>query len=136
MRGALGGDENVRRIREHLEKLRVEGRALPARDGKPNLSVIAQACGFDRGVFYSNQMVKMLLDEAMGLLGLDDGQPKPEHAFAEARLREEAKARSDVRSKALEEEVLRLRAENARLKAENERFRALRTLMAETGRLP
>ena len=35
-----------------------------------------------------------------------------------------------------EDLILELRAENARLKAELERFRALRRLMAETGRMP
>jgi hypothetical protein len=32
--------------------------------------------------------------------------------------------------------VLRLRADNASLRAENERYRALRQLLAETGRVP
>ncbi|MDO9710756.1 DUF6262 family protein [Paracraurococcus lichenis] len=123
-------------MRSYLDALRAEGRGLPGRDGKPNLSVIAEACEFDRGVFYANQMAKMLLDEATGQLGLDDGRARPATGFEEARLREEAKARLDGYTKALEEEVLRLRAENARLKAENESLRAIRTLMSETGRMP
>lgn len=136
MRGVLKGEENARRLRDYLTALRTERRGLPSRDGRPNLSIIAEACGFDRGVFYANQMAKMLLDEATAELGLDDGMPEPADAFEEARIREEAKVRSDGRAKALEEEVLRLRAENARLKSENERMRAIRTLMADTGRIP
>ncbi|WP_287786721.1 DUF6262 family protein [Acidiphilium sp.] len=132
----LKGEENARRLRDYLVALREEGRGLPARDGRPNLSSIAEACGFDRGVFYANQMAKILLDEAIAELGLDNGGPKPADAFEEAQIREEAKARTDGRTKALEEEVLRLRAENAQLKSENERMRAIRALMAETGRTP
>ena len=136
MRGAAKGEENVRRLRAYLDALRAERRGLPARDGRPNLSVVAEACGFDRGVFYANQAAKVLLDEATTALGLDDGRPEPADAFEAAHIRQEIKARVDGRTKALEEEVLRLRAENARLKAENERMRALRVLMAETGRMP
>jgi hypothetical protein len=122
MRGVAGGDDNARRLIDYIGGLRAERRGLPARDGRPNLSVIAQACGFDRGVFYTNQRAKLLLDEATAEVGLDDGWPAPATAFEAAQIREEAKARTDSRSKALEEEILRLRAENARLKAENERI--------------
>jgi hypothetical protein len=135
-RGVQQGEENVRRLRAYIAALEAENRGLPARDGRPNLSVIAEACGFDRGVFYSNQAAKLLLDDALGRLGLDTGRPADLTAFDQARLREEGKARADGRSKGLEEELLRLRAENASLRAENERFRALRRLLAETGRVP
>ncbi len=136
MRGVQKGEENVRRLSIYLDELAAEKRGLPARDGRPNLSVIAEVCGFDRGVFYSNQAAKMLLDDARRRLGLDTGAPADLTAFEQARLREESKARSDGRSKSLEEEVLRLRADNASLRAENERYRALRQLLADTGRLP
>jgi hypothetical protein len=136
MRGVGGGEDNARRLSEYIGGLRAVQRGLPSRDGKPNLSVIAEACGFDRGVFYTNQAAKMLLDGATAELGLDNGLPPAGTAFDEARIREEVKAKADRRTKELEEEVLRLRAENARLKSENERFKAIRTLMAETGRMP
>ena len=136
MRGVVGGEDNARRLSEYIGGLRAVQRGLPSRDGKPTLSVIAHACGFARGVFYTNQAVKMLLDGATAEVGLDNGLPPPGTAFDEARIREEVKAKADRRTKELEEEVLRLRAANARLKSENERFKAIRTLMAETGRMP
>ncbi len=136
MRGVARGEENVRRLGIYLDELAAEKRGLPARDGRPNLSVVAEACGFDRGVFYTNQTAKMLLDDAYRRLGLDTGAPADLTAFEQVRLREEGKARSDGRSRSLEDELLRLRAENAGLRAENERYRALRQLLAETGRVP
>ncbi|MDX8449862.1 DUF6262 family protein [Mesorhizobium sp. VK25A] len=135
-RGVQQGEENVRRLRAYLKGLETAQRCLPSRDGRPNLSAIADACGFDRGVFYANQTAKLLLDEAYRNLGLEEATVAAPTAFDQARLREETKARADVRSKALEEEVLRLRAENAKLREENERFRALRRLLADTGRIP
>ncbi|WP_372398675.1 DUF6262 family protein [Azospirillum sp. HJ39] len=132
----LKGEDNVRRLQSYLRALEEEGRGLPARDGRPNLSVIASACGFDRGVFYANQAAKLILDEATTALGLEADTHRPQTAFAEARIQQETKARSDVRTKSLEEEVMRLRAENAQLRSENERLRAVRRLMAETGRMP
>ena len=136
MRGVQKGEENVRLLGVYLEALASEKRGLPAHDGRPNLSIIAEACAFNRGVFYSNQTAKMLLDDAHRRLGLDTGTPADLNAFEQARLREEGKARSDRRSRSLEDEVLRLRAENAGLRAENERYRALRQFLAETGRVP
>lgn len=120
MRGVAGGDDNARRLIDYIGGLRAARRGLPARDGRPNLSLIAQACGFDCGVYYTNQRAKLLLDEATAEFGLDDSRPGPATAFEEAQIRGEAKARTDSRSKALEEEILWLRAENAQLKAENE----------------
>jgi hypothetical protein len=103
VRGVQKGEENVRRLGVYLDEMTAEGRGLPARDGRPNLSVIAEACAFDRGVFYSNQTAKMLLDDAHRRLGLETGVPVDNTAFEQARLREEGKARSDGRSRSLEE---------------------------------
>lgn len=137
MRGVAKGEENARRLQAYLDDLKAKRRGLPVRDGRPNLSVISSACGFDRGVFYQNEAAKLLLDEALGTLGLDRGDDQEGRtAFDEARIREEGKAYLDRRTKLLEEEVLRLRAENARLRSENDRMRAIRTLMADTGRMP
>ena len=135
-RGVQQGEENVRRLRIYLNALASDRRGLPARDGRPNLSVIAEACGFDRGVFYTNQAAKMLLDDAHRRLGLDIGPTTDLTPFEQAQLREEGKIRADGRLKALEDEVLRLRAENSSLRKENERFRAIRLLLADSGRLP
>jgi hypothetical protein len=135
MRGVQQGEENVRRLNVYIKELSAEKRGLPARDGRPNLSIIAEACGFDRGVFYSNQKAKVILDEAYRGLGLDIGVAADLTAFEEAQLREESKSRADNRSKSLEQEILRLRAEIASLRAENARYRALRELLANTGRV-
>ncbi len=134
MRGVPKGEDNVRRLQAYLESLAQAGRGLPQRDGRPNLSIIASACGFDRGVFYANQAAKLILDEAVAGLGLETEVQQT--AFAAAVIQEEKKARADKRTKSLEEEIIRLRAENAQLRAENERLRAVRHLMAETGRMP
>jgi hypothetical protein len=136
VRGVPKGEENVRLLGVYVAELATMRRGLPARDGRPNLSVIADACGFDRGVFYNNDAAKEVLDKAHRRLGLDTGTADEMPAFDQAWLREEGKVRDDGRSKSLEEEVLRLRAENASLRAENARYRALRELLAETGRLP
>lgn len=136
MRGVPKGEENVRLLGVYVDELAAMRRGLPARDGRPNLTVIADACGFDRGVFYTNEVAKKVLEKAHRRLGLDAGTPDEMTGFDRARLREENKVRDDARSKSLEEEVLRLRAENASLRAENARYRALRELLAETGRLP
>jgi hypothetical protein len=136
MRGAAKGQENAQRLAVYFAALRAEKRGLPARDGRPNLSVIAHACGFDRGVFYANQTAKVMLDDAVAELGLDDGRPYPANAFEAAQLRDETKVRGEGRSRALEDELLRLRAENAQLRAELVRLRAVQNLMANMGRMP
>ncbi len=136
MRGIPKGEENVRLLEVYVAELAAIRRGLPSRDGRPNLSVIADACGFDRGVFYNNDAAKEVLKKALRRVGLDTGPPDEVPAFDRTRLREETKVRDDGKSKSLEEEVLRLRAENASLRAENARYRALRELLAETGRLP
>jgi len=136
LRGEHGGEENVRRFNTYVAALRKEKRGLPARNGGPNLSAIAKVCGFDRGVFYSNEGVKLLLNEAWEELGLDDGRPEPTTAYEAARLKDEAKSRGNSRIDGLEQEVLLLRAENAQLKAEAAKYKALQQLMIATGRMP
>lgn len=135
-RGELGGQENAKRLRTYIDVLRADRRGVPARGDGPNLSAIAKACGFDRGVFYSNEEVKLLLNEAWEELGLDNGRPEPTTAYEAARLKDEAKSRGDSRVSGLEQEVLLLRAENAQLKAEHAKYKALQRLMIETGRMP
>jgi hypothetical protein len=64
VRGVPKGEENVRLLGVYLDELAAIGCGLPARDGRPNLSVIADACGFGRGVFYNNDAAKKVLDDA------------------------------------------------------------------------
>lgn len=67
-RGVQQSEENVRRLKALIDLLDSQNRGLPARDGRPNLSALGEACQFDRGVFYSNQKAKLLLDDALGRL--------------------------------------------------------------------
>lgn len=135
-RGELGGERNVVLLQTYISELAAQGRGVPVRAGRPNLSVIAEACGFDRGVFYQNSTAKSLLDAAVAELGFATSSAKSTDAYDEARLKDESKSLDNRRLKALEEENLYLRAENSQLRAENIRFRALQQLMANTGRMP
>lgn len=84
--------------------------ALPARDGKVNMSAVALGAGFDRQVLYKNPECARLLDEAVrekGLAGVEsrDG------------------AAADPQKVALERRVRQLEKMNASLMAENEALR-------------
>lgn len=136
VRGELGGQENAKRLRAYLDVLRADRRGVPTRGNGPNLSAIAKACGFDRGVFYSNLDVKLLLNEAWEELGLDDGRSEPTTAYEAARLKDEMKSPRNGRIDGLEQEVLLLRAENAQLKADAAKYKALQQLMISSGRIP
>lgn len=99
VRGELGGFENVKRLHTYIDALRKDRRGLPQRAGGPNLSAIAKACGFDRGVFYTNEEAKFLLDDAQRELGLDHEVRQPSSAFEAARLKDEIKAPLDKRTR-------------------------------------
>lgn len=57
------GVENVARLHAYLDGLASNGDPLPMRAGKPNMSAIALACGFDRQVLYKNPAAVALIDE-------------------------------------------------------------------------
>jgi hypothetical protein len=65
----LGGDEN--RLRVYLDDLSGKGQPLPRRAGKPNLAVIARACGFDRNVFYRHAAMMRVLEEFAANSGIE-----------------------------------------------------------------
>lgn len=137
VRGVKGGEENLRRLTDYISGLQSAGRGVPWRGNGPNLSMIATACGFDRGVFYSNTAAKALIDDAVIRFGRDskphtgvgNGSPTPATV-------DDTKEVRGKRAAAMESEILLLRAENAQLRAENARFSALQRVMAETGRMP
>jgi hypothetical protein len=54
--------EHAETLRLHLEHLWKRQEPLPRRAGRPNLTSLAAACGFDRGVFYSNEVVAAHLE--------------------------------------------------------------------------
>lgn len=126
--GAEAGAENVRRLEEYLEALAAEGRPLPWRNGKPNHSAIALACGFDRQVLYKNPGAKRLLVEAVAELGLDG--PEPIETTTEIPKGD----RRDRRIQKLEQENAALRAELTELRERTRRLQHVETHMAETGR--
>lgn len=60
--GRAVGEENVSRLMTYLNSLEQEGTGVPMSGGKPNLSAIALACGFDRQVLYKNPACRSLLE--------------------------------------------------------------------------
>ena len=130
MSGAEAGAENVRRLRDYLDALRAEGRPLPERNGRANVSAIALACAFDRQVLYKNPSAKALLDEAVARLGLArvedadavDAKPKP------------ANDPRDRRIHKLEQENVALKAEVVELRHRLRRVAHVESHMADTGR--
>lgn len=130
MSGAAAGAENVRRLREYIDALVAEGRPLPVRNGKPNVSAIALACGFDRQVLYKNPAAKEALDAAVALAGLVAGDPEAADEKPEVR----APDRRDRRIHKLEQENAALRGEVAGLRERLRRLQHVESHMVETGR--
>ncbi|MDT7953871.1 MAG: DUF6262 family protein [Acetobacteraceae bacterium] len=134
--GPQKGADNVERLRAYLAGLGGEGRALPERGGKVNVSAVALACGFDRNVLYTNPAAKALLEGALSTLGLAG----PERAEAAPPAASGPDPR-DRRINQLEQANASLKAENGALRAERnglrERLRRLEHIeahMVETGR--
>jgi hypothetical protein len=126
--GADVGKEHVERLREYLHTLRTEGKPLPARDGRPNLSAIALACGFGRWVFYDNSAARELLERFAKEFGLEEKDGAPEQEV-------------DTEKRLLKARILQLEQRNAALKAENDGLRRklkqyahIEEHMIETGR--
>lgn len=123
--GAIGA-EHVVRLRLYLSDVE----ALPARGGKLNVTAVALACGFDRGVLYTNGECKRLLQEAIVAKGLEG-------------LTERAITPTDDRCRRLEQQVSQLEQRIAAISAENEALRTklkrlghVESHMIATGRLP
>lgn len=66
MLGAFAAHESSRTpaaaVQSYLRELEQRGEKLPLRDGKPNKTAIAKACGFHRNVLYSNAQAIDLLN--------------------------------------------------------------------------
>ncbi|MBM6581666.1 hypothetical protein ILT44_15825 [Microvirga sp. BT689] len=128
--GAEAGAENLERLRRYLAALQAEGKPLPERNGRVNVSAVALACGFDRQVLYKNPAAKAELDAAVGRMGLEtgaaaDGSDKPAAATPDRR---------DRRIHQLEQENAALRAEVAGLREQIRRMRHVEEHMTESGR--
>lgn len=136
--GRERGAENVAVLRAYLDALGAEGRRLPERGGRVNLSAVALSCGFDRQVLYANPGARTLLEDAVGRLGLDlPDQPRTAAdpaAPGAADPRDRRIHRLEQTNTELKAENTALRAERNRLRAEVERLRHVEAHMVETGR--
>ncbi|MBJ3784190.1 hypothetical protein [Devosia sediminis] len=122
------GVENVARLQAYLDGLAAVGEPLPMRAGKPNMSAIALACGFDRQVLYKNPAAVALIDEIVARA------PARE---PEADTDPEEKPRSDRRDQRimqLEQQLAAARAENAGLRERLRRLQHIEEHVTETGR--
>ena len=127
--GVEVAQEYVDALQEYLENL--GDNPLPRYGVDLNKSVIAKECGFDRQVFRTNPRCAEILS------GADDRDRKANLTRLEqAEADREQKAKVDGNQMALEEENLRLKAENAALRRDLDRFTRLSAVLAETGRLP
>jgi hypothetical protein len=86
-------EEIVTAVKEYTKRLRDNVEPLPERSGKINVSAVAEACGFDRGRFYSNKEANDILDDyalEFGLRGIEvrDSQEDSEKLFLEQRVNE------------------------------------------------
>jgi hypothetical protein len=128
-RGVEVAQEHVDALIEYLERHKEE--ALPRYGVDLNKSLIAKECGFNRQVFRTNPRCAEILGNA------DDRDRKANLTRLEqAEADRELKAKVDGNQMALEEENLRLKAENASLRRDLDRMKRLSAVIAETGRLP
>ncbi|HVI90618.1 MAG TPA: hypothetical protein VM659_20125 [Dongiaceae bacterium] len=124
-------EEHVETLLAYIEGIEERREPLPRRAGELNRSEIARACGFDRNVLRTNPRCKALIDEA------DEKDRKANYdQLHQAEMRREEKSKTDRDRSALEEQNLRLMAENASLRREVERLRRVEDLMLHTGKTP
>lgn len=125
------GAEHAAVLKAHLDALWQRQEPLPRRAGRPNLTTIAAACGFDRGVFYSNEAVASHLaayderDRVRFYDKLEQSELKREKA--------EAAAKYD---RGLVERVIELEALVTSQARDLERLRRLEAMMCKEGILP
>lgn len=122
------GAENVERLKAYLDGLAGAGEPLPMRAGRPNMSAIALACGFDRQVLYKNPAAVALIDAVVARTPpsvvdvADDPDEKPKTD------------RRDNRIMQLEQQLAAARAENAGLRDRLRRLQHVEDHVVETGR--
>ena len=110
------GEENVERLRAYLDELKESGNRLPARNGQPDKSAIALACGFNRQTLYNNPEAVALLGRAVEEIGLDAKGKVPSDSKA-AHMQHQMDRR-DRRIQQLEESLQARIAENQWLRQE------------------
>lgn len=126
--GAEIGLENVARLKAYLDGLASAGEPLPMRAGKPNMSAIALACGFDRQVLYKNPAAVALIE------GVVAQMPPAETDTADGPEEKPKSDRRDSRIMQLEQQLAAARAENAGLRERLRRLQHIEDHVAETGR--
>jgi hypothetical protein len=136
------GQENTDRLKAYLDALRLAGLSLPLRKGRPNLSAIAAACGFDRQVLYHNPGAATLLSAATQHWQAHNTPSSLEcrGQSLEERLTDRLQAR-ERRIAEVEGQLLAARAENEELRKQvsqleerNARLRHFEAHALETGR--
>lgn len=122
------GAENVARLQTYLDGLAATGEALPMRAGKPNMSAIALACGFDRQVLYKNPAAVALIEGEVAKL------PAAGSESASGPDEKPKSDRRDNRIMQLEQQLAAARAETAGLRERLRRLQHIENHVAETGR--
>ena len=103
--GQQVGADNVNKLKAYLDGVE----AVPARGGKVNVTAIAEACGFDRGVLYQNPTAKKMLAEAVEMKGLKGTEVRAEKADMDRLVLENKVASLESKNSALVAEVYELK---------------------------
>lgn len=120
------GAEYTDTLARYFNRLREEGRGLPARNGKVSISAVAQASGVDKQSLYKNSHCRALLEQAAINLGLSGiGQRRgelPQDSWKDERILN------------LEQKVASLQAEVEGLRHQVNRYAHIEQHLVETGR--
>lgn len=119
------GQESVEALQKYLEALKVEGRGLPARNGKVSVSAVALALGTDRQTLYKNSSCRELLERATQDLGLQ--------GISAREVLNSPDDGKDRRIQQLEAQNDALRAEVAGLRKQLQRYGHLQAHLIESG---
>jgi len=137
------GEENTDRLKAYLDSLTLAGLSVPQRNGRPNLSAIAAACGFDRQVLYHNPGAATLLSAAVKGGHVNNtaspslecaGQSVEERLAARLQSRERRIAEVEGKLLAARAEIEQLRKQVSQLEERNARLRHFEAHVLETGR--
>ena len=128
--GADIGADNAARLAKYITDLESAGVGFPVRGGKPNMSAIAIACGFDRQVLYKNPAAVALLEDfitrhPIAGSGNDAAVDRDDKPTADKR---------DSRIRQLEQQLAAARAEVAGLREQLRRYRHVEEHAISTGR--
>jgi hypothetical protein len=133
------GAENAQRLRAYISELRTKGVRIPVRNGKPDKSAIAIACGFNRQTLYNNPEAVALLNDAIIEIGVDTGTPpaaegKALHLQQQMDLRDRRIQRLEQLLATRSAENSALRQENKELKEQLRQYKTLEEAISTTGR--